>query len=310
VQAQLKDKARVVHAQGMHITQSEDRSESDVQLGDPQRNRELISQAVEVAGTADVIILAIGDTEQTSREAWANTHLGDRTSLDLPGQQNELFDALRGTGKPIVVCAFNGRPPSWPNVVENANAILECWYPGQEGGTAVAEALLGIVNPGAKLPVTVPRSAGHVPQYYNHKPSGRRGYLFSDVEPLFPFGFGLSYSRFEISALRLSSASIAAGEPVEVTVDVTNTGAVAGDEVVQIYVHDQVATVTQPVKLLKAFERVTLQPGEQKTLRFILGPEAFTLWNLEMQEVIEPGAFSIMAGPNSRDLQESLLEIV
>jgi len=279
-------------------------------LGGPQRNRELISQAVEAAQAASIIVLAIGDTEQTSREAWANTHLGDRTSLDLPGQQNELFDALRATGKPVVVCAINGRPPSWPNVVENANAILECWYPGQEGGTAIAEALLGIVNPGAKLPVTVPRSAGHVPQYYNHKPSGRRGYLFSDVEPLFPFGFGLSYSRFEISPPRLSSASIVAGDSVEVQVDVVNTGPLAGDEVVQIYVHDQVATITQPVKLLKAFQRVTLQPGEQKTVRLILGPDAFTMWNLEMQEVIEPGTFSIMAGPNSRDLQETVLEIV
>jgi beta-glucosidase len=306
----LKDQVRVIHAQGMHITRSEDRSESDVQLGDPQRNRQLITEAAEVARQADVVILAIGDTEQTSREAWADTHLGDRTSLDLPGQQNELFDALRETGKPIVVCAINGRPPSWPTVTDHANAILECWYPGQEGGTAMAEALLGKVNPGAKLPITVPRSAGHVPQYYNHKPSGRRGYLFSDVEPLFPFGFGLSYSRFEISPPRLSSASIAAGEPVEVRVDVTNKGALAGDEVVQIYVHDQVASITQPVKLLKAFERITLQPGETKTLQFILGPEAFTLWNLEMQEVVEPGTVSIMAGPNSRDLQETVLEIV
>ena len=149
-----------------------------------------VRSPVSIARDADVIVLAIGDTEQTSREGFATHHLGDRTSLDLVGEQNELIDALHALGKPVVVCAFNGRPPSWPNVVDKANAILECWYPGQEGGTAVAEALLGRVNPGAKLPVTVPRNVGQVPLFYNHKPSARRGYLFDTIEPLFPFGHG------------------------------------------------------------------------------------------------------------------------
>jgi len=265
---------------------------------------------VAVAKTCDVVLLAIGDTEQTSREGYARNHLGDRTDLDLVGEQNDLFAALKATGKPVVVVALNGRPPSWPRVVEGANALLECWYVGQEGGTAMAQALFGDVNPGGKMPVTVVRDAGQIPFFYNHKPSARRGYLFADPSPLFPFGFGLSYTRFTLSAPRLSAARIGRAGTVDVAVDVTNSGARAGDEVVQLYVHDQVASVARPVKELKASRRVTLQPGETRTLRFTLGPEAFRLWNIDMNEVVEPGLFDIMVGPNSQDLQSVTLEIV
>jgi len=309
VRALLAGRAEVVSAQGVHITQSEDRAADEVRPGDPERNRQLIEEAVATAHGADAILLAIGDTEQTSREAFAKYHLGDRTDLDLLSLQNELFDALRALGKPVVVCAINGRPPSWPNVAAHANAILECWYPGQEGGTAMAEALFGIVNPGAKLPVTVVRDAGHVPYFYNHKPSARRGYLFADPEPLFPFGHGLSYTEFEIGEPRLSAARIAVGDSVEVDVDVRNSGSRHGDEVVQIYLRDEVASVTQPVKLLRAFRRVSLEPGQHETLTFRLEPSAFRIWNDRMEEVIEPGRFTIMAGPNSVDLKSTTLEI-
>lgn len=301
--------AEIVHAQGVFITRSEDRSADEVMLADPVRNRALIAEAVEVARRADTIILAIGDTEQTSREGFAKTHLGDRTTLDLIGEQNALFDALHALGKPIVVAAINGRPPSWPGVAARANAILECWYPGQEGGTAMAEALFGGVNPGGKMPVTVVREVGQVPFYYNRKPSTQRGYLFADTAPLFPFGHGLSYTTFTITTPRLSASRIGRAGSVTVTVEVANVGARAGDEVVQLYVHDLVASVARPIMELKGFERVTLAPGERRSVTFTLGPDAFALWDGTMREVVEPGTFHIMAGPDSAHLKTVTLEI-
>ncbi|WP_313801373.1 glycoside hydrolase family 3 N-terminal domain-containing protein [Sphingobium sp.] len=310
VQAKLKGKAEIVHAQGVFITQSEDRSADEVLLADPAKNRELIAQAIEVAKSADIILLALGDTEQTSREGFAVNHLGDRTSLDLVGEQNALFAAIRATGKPVVVCAINGRPPSYPAVVDGANALLECWYPGQEGGAAMADILFGDANPGAKLPVTVARDAGQIPIFYNRKPSARRGYVFEDIRPLFPFGFGLSYTRFEFGKPRLSAGRIGVGGDVTVEVDVRNIGQRAGDEVVQLYVRDQTASVTRPIKELKGFERITLAPGESRTVRLTLTRAAFTLWNLDMEEVVEPGLFDIMTGPDSKNLQKATLEII
>lgn len=306
----LGGKRRIIHAQGVFITQSEDRSADEILLGDPVKNRALITEAVNAAREAEVIVLAIGDTEQTSREGFAKNHLGDRTSLDLVGEQNELFDALHALGKPIVVAAINGRPPSWPNVAAKAAAILECWYMGQEGGTAIAEALLGDVNPGAKLPVTVARNVGHVPLFYNHKPSARRGYLFDDVAPLFPFGHGLSYTRFELGAPRLSAPSIARDGTVEVSVDVTNTGDRAGDEVVQLYIRHKTASVTQPVLELKGFERVTLRPGQRRTVAFKLGPKAFRIWDRNLRETVEAGEVEILAGNSSANLKPATLTIV
>ena len=303
VRAKLAGKAEVVHAQGVFITQSEDRSVDEVFLADPAKNRQLIAEAVEVAKDADIILLAIGDTEQTSREGFAKNHLGDRTSLDLVGEQNELFAALKATGKPVVVCAINGRPPSYPAVVEGCNALLECWYPGQEGGTAMADILFGDVNP-------VARDAGQVPVFYNRKPSARRGYVFEEISPLFPFGYGLSYTRFDIGKPRLSSHRIGVGGAVTVEVDVRNAGDRAGDEVIQLYVRDQTASVTRPIKELKGFERITLAAGEARTVRIALNPDAFALWNLDMEEVVEPGLFDIMVGPDSENLQTVTLEII
>ncbi len=309
VRARLKGKADVVHAQGVFITQSEDRSANEVLLADPARNRDLIAEAVTVASTADVILLAVGDTEQTSREGYAKTHLGDRTSLDLLGEQNALFAAMKATGKPVIVVAINGRPPSWPSVTAQANAVLECWYVGQEGGTAIAEALFGDINPGAKLPVTVARSTGQLPVFYDAKPSARRGYLFDTTAPLFPFGFGLSYTKFEIGAPRLSSAKIGIAGSVTVSVDVANVGARAGDEVVQLYVRDQVSSVARPILELKGFERVTLAPGERRTVQFTLGPDAFRFFDITMREVVEPGLFDISVGADSTRLKTVILEI-
>jgi beta-glucosidase len=302
-------RAEILFAQGVKITANDDWWADEVLLADPAENHRLIDAAVALARRADQIILAVGDTEQTSREGWAKTHLGDRTSLDLVGEQQALFDALRALGKPISVVLINGRPASTVAIAAHANALIEAWYVGEQGGNAVADVLFGDVNPGGKLPVTIPRSVGQLPSFYNVKPSARRGYLFDTVAPLFPFGFGLSYTTFEVGAPQLSSDRIGVDGSVTVTVPVRNTGSRAGDETVQVYVHQQVGSVTRPIKELKAFQRVTLAPGESRTLSLILTPASFRMWNIAMQRVVEPGAFDILAGPNSVDLKAAVLHI-
>ncbi|WP_443025254.1 glycoside hydrolase family 3 N-terminal domain-containing protein [Sphingomonas sp. QA11] len=301
--------AEVIHAQGVFITTSENPTDNEVILADPAKNRALIAEAVEVAKRADVIVLAVGDNELTSREGFAKNHLGDRTGIDLLGEQNALFEALHALGKPVVVVAIHGRPASWPTIAAKANAILDCWYVGQEGGTAMADALFGDINPGAKLPVTIVRDAGQIPFFYNHKPSARRGYLFDDAAPLFPFGHGLSYTSFTIGAPALSAATIAPDGSVIVSVEVANNGARVGDEVVQLYIRHLDASVTQPVLALKRFERITLAPGERRMVRFTLGPKAFRIWNVAMKEVVETGRVEIMVGNSSAKLQSAILTI-
>lgn len=305
----LAPDADFVTAQGVFITTSEDRSQSDVRLAPAERNRELIAEAVAVARGCDTIVLFIGDTEQTSREGFARNHLGDRTDLDILGEENALVDAMAALGKPLIVCAVNGRPPSWPNVVAKADAVLECWYAGQEGGTAIAEALLGKTNPGAKLPVTVVREVGQVPFFYNHKPSARRGYLFADDSPLFPFGHGLSYTSFAISEPRPSKGRYGLDEPILVEAEVANTGSREGDEVVQLYITRTGLSVTQPVLELKGFQRVTLTPGERRTVRFRIEPRELMIWNRAMREVSEPGPVTISVGSSSAVLKQAKVDI-
>jgi beta-glucosidase len=309
IRAKVGARAKIVFAQGVKITANDDWWADEVQLADPKENHRLIDEAVTAARGADQIILAIGDTEQTSREGWAATHLGDRDSLDLVGEQQALFDALRALGKPLVVVLINGRPASTVTVAEQANALLEGWYLGEQGGNAMADVLFGAVNPGGKLPVTIPRSVGQLPMFYNVKPSARRGYLFDTTAPLYPFGFGLSYTTFEIGAPQLSSDHIGLDGSVTVSVPVRNTGSRDGDETVQLYVHQLVGSVTRPIKELKAFERVSVAAGETETVTFTLTPESFRMWNIEMQRVVEPGAFELMAGPNSVDLKTAVLHI-
>jgi beta-glucosidase len=309
IRAHVGNRVRIVTAEGVRITQSDDWWADNVELADPQENARRIQEAVRVARGADAIVLVLGDTEQTSREGWAGNHLGDRASLDLVGEQNDLATAMFALHKPVIVVLLNGRPPSVVDIAARANAHIEGWYLGQEGGTAMAEILFGGANPGGHLPVTIPRSAGQLPFVYNMKPSARRGYLFDTAAPLFPFGYGLSYTTFSIGAPHLSAATIRPDQSVEVSVDVRNTGARAGDQVVQLYVRDQVSSVTRPVKELKAFQRITLNPGEQRTLTFTLSPRAFRFWNADMRRVVEPGAFDIMVGANCVDLQTTVLTI-
>lgn len=306
---QVAPDARFVTAQGVFITTSEDRSVDLVELAPREQNLRLIAEAVEVARGADTIVLAIGDTEQTSREGFAANHLGDRTDIDIVGEQKELVDALAALGKPLIVCAINGRPPSWPTVIEKADAVLECWYPGQEGGVAMAEALLGRINPGAKLPVSVVRNEGQIPLFYNRKPSSRRGYLFDDAAPLFPFGHGLSYTTFTVSAPRVEQTAFAAHEPIAVAVDVTNTGQHAGDEVVQLYITRRDVSVTRPALELKGFRRVSLEPSETRTVHFTITPEQLAFFDPDMREVNEPGPVTLSAGPSSTRLASTEIVI-
>ncbi|MCJ8157911.1 glycoside hydrolase family 3 N-terminal domain-containing protein [Sphingomonas sp. LaA6.9] len=309
IKAKVGKNADIVFAQGVKITENDDWWADEVKLSDPAENRRLIAEAVEAARNVDQIILTLGDTEQTSREGWAKSHLGDRPSLDLVGEQQELFDALKALGKPITVILINGRPASTVKIAEQANALIEGWYLGEQGGNAVADVLFGDVNPGGKLTLTIPRSVGQLPMFYNAKPSARRGYLFDTVDPLFPFGHGLSYTSFDIGAPQLSQARIAPNGTVRVSVAVRNTGKRTGDETVQLYVRDKISSVTRPLKELKGFERVTLKPGESRTLNFTLDERAFRMWNDKMKRVVEPGEFDIMVGPNSVDLKSVTLTI-
>jgi len=301
IRAAVGDRVDVRYSEGCKITIGGSWTEDRVVPGDPEQDRRQIADAVAVAAGADVIVLVIGDNEQTSREGWSKQHLGDRASLDLVGRQQELAEALVATGIPVVVCLFSGRPASIRWLAEHAAAILECWYLGQEGGTAVAEVLFGAVVPGGKLPMTIPRSAGHLPAFYNYKPSARRGYLFDDVTPLWPFGFGLSFTTFAVERVRLAKTTIRRDGTTQVLADVTNTGGRAGHEVVQLYVRDQVSSVTRPLKELKGFAKVFLQPGESTTVTFDITPESLAFHDLGMREVVEPGEFTLMVGTSSRD---------
>jgi beta-glucosidase len=311
IRQKVGSKAEILYSEGCGITKGGSWTMDEVVPSDPEEDRKLIRQAVKVARKAEVIVLALGGNEQTSREAWGLNHMGDRTSLDLVGRQDELVKAMIGTGKPVVVLLFHGRPNSITYIAENVPAILECWYLGQECGHAVADALFGDVNPGGKLPITVPRSAGHLPSFYNYKPSARRGFLFDDVSPLFAFGYGLSYTKFSIDNVRLSKKKMKRDGSITVLADVMNTGKRGGSEVVQMYIRDLVSSVTRPVKELKGFQKVFLDPGKKKTVRLEITPESLAFFDIDMNYVVEPGEFEIMIGNSSRDrdLQRLILTV-
>jgi beta-glucosidase len=309
IKAKVGNRARIVTAEGVQLTEKGNWYSDDVELANRDENLTRIKEAIGVAQGADEIVLVVGTNGATSREGWAKNHLGDRADIGLIAQQDDLARAMFALGKPVVVLLINGPPLSIPAVAEKANALVEGWYPGQEGGTALADILFGDSNPGGKLPVTVARSLGQLPMFYNQKPSAHRGYLFDSKDPLFPFGFGLSYTTFDISPPHLSASQVKADGTVTVSVDVRNTGKVAGDEVVQLYLHQLVSSVTRPVKELKGFRRVTLTPGQATTVQFTLDRGAFALWDEHMEHVVEPGTFEIMVGPNSADLKTVTLDV-
>lgn len=271
-----------------------------------------IQEAVSAARNADVTILAVGETAEMSGEA------ASRTSLDLPGRQLELIQAIHALGKPYVVVLMNGRPLTIGWLADNSPAILETWFAGTQAGPAIADVLFGDVNPGGKLPVTFPRTLGQVPIYYNHKSTGRpptdqkytSKYLDVPVTPLYPFGYGLSYTQFRIGPPELSAPSIRPDGQVTVSVEVENAGGLTGDEVVQLYIQDVASSVTRPVKELKGFQRVTLKAGEKRRVQFTLTPEHLGFLDREMRFVVEPGDFKIMVGANSAELREARLQVV
>jgi len=311
VKAKLGGAVKVNYAEGVKITKEGGNWFGDAgTLNDPASDQKLIDEAVNVAKQSDKVILAIGGNEDTNKEGWAENHLGDRDSLDLVGRQNDLVKAVLATGKPTVVFMINSGPLAINYVAENVPAILEGFYLGEETGTAAADVIFGDYNPGGKLTISFPRSVGQLPDYYNAKPTARRGYLFSTTEPLFPFGFGLSYTTFKYSNLRVTKAKIATNEGTTVTVDISNTGNVPGDEVAQMYIRDDVSSVTRPVKELKDFVRVAIEPGQTKTVTFTVTPAKLQFCGRDMKRVVEPGTFQVMVGGNSRDLISQTLEVV
>jgi beta-glucosidase len=313
IRARAGSAAKVLYAEGCKITTGKQGwagwYENNSKLADPKEQQASIRAAAETAKNADIAIVVVGETEATNREAWSEDHLGDRDSLDLLGAQDQLIQTIVETGVPTVVVLINGRPLSINYAAAHVPAIVESWYPGQEGGTALARILFGDVNPGGKLPITFPRSVGQLPDFYNHKPSRNRSYIFSSREPLFPFGHGLSYTSFKLENLRVEPAEIAPNASAKVTVDVTNTGTREGEEVPQLYIHQRVSSVTRPVLELRGFQRVHLAPGEKTTVIFNLTPYSLALWNEEMRRVVEPGVFDILVGTSSAKTQATQLKV-
>lgn len=302
--------ADVLYAEGTKITETApDWNADKVALGDPALNARRIAEAVKVAQKADVIILVVGGNEQTSREAWAPEHKGDRDDLTLLGNQDDLAKAMLATRKPVVAVLIHGRPNAVTYLAENVPAILDGWYLGQEGGTAVAEVLFGDYNPAGRLPITVPRSVGQLPDYYYQKPSAKREYLDDTTKPLFPFGWGLSYSTFKYENLRVTPEMIGSEGAAKVNVSVTNTSQRRGEEVVQIYIREEVSSVTRPLKELRGFRRIALDPGQTRDVEFTLGFNELSFLNRDMHRVVEPGSFKIMVGGNSVDLMETTLTV-
>ncbi|MBC8128477.1 MAG: glycoside hydrolase family 3 C-terminal domain-containing protein [Gloeobacteraceae cyanobacterium ES-bin-144] len=317
IRQSLGDPARVLHAKGCSITKNETLSPFqawrwvDVQEYPTEaENKADISAALEIAKQADTLILVLGENEMLCREAWADNHLGDRSSLGLMGAQQQLADAMFALGKPTIVYLMNGRPLAIPSVIEKAGAVIEGWYAGQETGTAAADILFGKINPSGKLTITFPRSVGQIPISYDQKPSAVGfAYIEEERKPLFPFGFGLSYTRFSYENPTTQPSSIAKGGKTVIHVKVTNTGTRSGTEVVQLYVRDLIASVTRPVRQLKGFQRVTLEPGASKIVEFQLAAETLAFYDTEMNYLVEPGDFEISVGGDSDTKNSTRLSV-
>jgi beta-glucosidase len=271
------------------------------------------ARAVEVARASDFTVLVVGESAAMSGEA------SSRSDIALPGKQLDLVKAIHAVGKPYAVVLMNGRPLTINWLAENSPAILETWFAGTEAGNAIVDTLFGDANPGGKLPVSFPRSVGQIPLYYNHKSTGRpvlttnkytSKYLDIGNSPLYPFGHGLSYTQFQLQNLRLDKLQIRPTENVKVSIEVTNSGKVAGDEVVQLYIHDIAATVTRPVRELKGFSRVTLNPGEKRTIEFTLTPKQLEFLGRDLKPVLEPGEFQVIVGTSSDNGLQSVFEVV
>jgi len=308
--------AKVIYAQGCKLTDNSAISyynwkNDPVVPSSADENRKLIAEAVAIADSADVIILAIGENEQLCREAWSKAHIGDTHTLELFGEQSALAEAMFATGKPVIVYLANGRPLSITSINAKASAVIEGWYMGEQAGTAAAEVLFGDISPSGKLTITFPKSVGQLPLYYNHKPQAHYlDYLTLDSKPLYPFGYGLSYTTFSYGEIKLSSREITKDGSLVASIDITNTGAMDADEIVQLYIRDCVASVTRPVMELKDFMRISLKKGVTETVHFVINKSKLAFWNIDMHYIVEPGEFELMIGRSSVDFQSVKITVV
>ena len=307
---------KITYAQGANIADDAQMLERlNVHGGelnlDKRSSEEMIREAVQVAQAADVVVAVVGESQGMTGEA------ASRADIDLPGQQLELLKALKKTGKPLVLVLMNGRPLALPWENQNADAILETWFAGTQAGHAIADVLFGDYNPSGKLTATFPQAVGQLPLYYNHKSTGRpyagtdkldkykSRYLDVSNEPLYPFGYGLSYTTFVYGKPQLSKATLGPAETLEVRVTVQNTGSADGEEVAQLYLRDVVGSISRPVRELKGFQKVLLKKGESRTLTFRLRPDDLKFYNDNLAFVAESGDFQVFVGGNSRDVQEA-----
>lgn len=281
-------------------------------LGRDSRSDEaLLKEALDIAAQSDVIVAALGEAAEMSGES------ASRTDIGIPDVQRKLLEALLATGKPVVLVLFAGRPMTLVWEQQHVPAILDVWFPGSEAGASIADVLFGDVNPSGKLTATFPQNVGQIPIYYNHKNTGRplpegqwfqkfrSNYLDVSNDPLYPFGYGLSYTSFSYSDITLSSISLRPGQKINASVTVTNTGTRAGKETVQLYIRDMVGSITRPVKELKGFRKIELKPGESKTVSFTISVEDLKFYNSDLKYVAEPGDFKVFIGANSRDAKEA-----
>ncbi|MBC7417203.1 MAG: beta-glucosidase BglX [Pedobacter sp.] len=307
---------KVTYALGANLTADSVLQKNSTMFGRdiPRDNRpeqEVIADALKVASRADVIVAALGESSEMSGEA------SSRTDIDVPDLQKRLLAALLKTGKPVVLVLFTGRPLAIKEESETVPAILNVWFGGTEAASAIGDVLFGDVNPSGKLPATFPQNVGQVPIYYAHKNTGRplpaggwfskfkSNYLDVSNEPLYPFGFGLSYTTFNYSDLKLSSNNLRSGKAITATISVTNSGKMAGKEVVQMYIQDLVGSSTRPVKELKGFQKISLNPGETKEVSFKISENDLKFYNADLKYVAEPGDFKVFIGTNSADVKEA-----
>ena len=313
---------KVLYAKGSNLDYDATFEEKATMFGktlhrDNRTSEELLAEALKIANQSDVIVAALGESAEMSGES------SSRTNLEIPQAQKDLLQALLKTGKPVVLVLFTGRPLVLVQENETVPAILNTWFAGSEAGSAIADVLFGNENPSGKLTATFPRSVGQVPIYYNQKNTGRplgnkegkfekfrSNYIDERNEPLYPFGFGLSYTTFAYSNLKISSDKMNFNENVKVTVDVTNTGNYEGKEVVQLYVRDLVGSVTRPLKELKGFQKIALKKGEKQTVTFEISVEELKFYNSELQFIAEPGRFDVFVGTNSSTDNKVSFELI
>ena len=309
----IGNNGKIVYAKGANLEDDEEMQKRQTMFGkdierDGRTAEQMIQEAISVSADADVIVAALGEGAESSGES------ASKSDIDIPYAQKRLLKALLATGKPVVLVLFNGRPLTLTWETDNVPAILDVWFAGSEAGDAIADALFGKVNPSGKLSMSFPRNVGQIPVYYNHKNTGRpltgkwfakfqSNYIDVPNEPLYPFGYGLSYTQFEYGALQLSAKQLKGNQKLTVTVPVKNTGKYAGKEVVQLYIRDEVGSITRPVQELKGFNKIELAPGETKNISFEITPELLKFYNGDLKLDWESGDFQIMIGTNSKDVQ-------